>query len=483
MPLSLSLSFLLVVPPSPPEISHSSCRVRDLGGALLMGSVKQLCLRRVGTFSRIGGGPPERLGKARGTCAARALPLLAAYPPRAKTTRGIMATAIAKDSSGLDEPTSVPLISVAPMMEWTDVHYRTLARMLSKRTWLYTEMIVDKTLIHKNKDGESLDKYLHFPGAQHPVVLQLGGNSAGELEAAVKLATSYDYDEINLNCGCPSPRVSGKGCFGAALMNDPSAVRGIVEGMSRSSPVPVTIKCRLGVDDNDTYPELTRFVRETSEGLSIDHYVIHARKAFLQGLSPAQNRSVPPLKYDWVYRLSEDFPHLKFSLNGGVQSLAEAKALLERRGEGGGRIHGVMIGRAAYKMPWHTLANADVAIFGEEANPCASRRALLSDYAEVCDDSLETLATQYKTSRRNLIRKMVKPLLGLFHAEPGTNKWRRTIDNMLQRADPATVREVFERAMEHIPAEILDAAPHAQYVEKTVVDENGHGKRVFTMVH
>jgi tRNA-dihydrouridine synthase A len=238
-----------------------------------------------------------------------------------------------KTTNGQAKGNQVPLLSVAPMMEWTDVYYRTLARLMTKRTWLYTEMIVDKTLIYKDKGGYSLDKYLYFPEAQHPVVLQLGGNGPSDLAAAVKLANVYGYDEINLNCGCPSPRVSGKGCFGAALMKEPPTVRNIVNSMETESPVPVTVKCRLGVDDNDSYPELVNFVKETSAGLNIDHYIIHARKALLNGLSPAQNRSVPPLKYDWVFRLSRDFPHLKFSLNGGVQTLQEAKELLEKRGK------------------------------------------------------------------------------------------------------------------------------------------------------
>ncbi|WZN63322.1 tRNA-dihydrouridine synthase [Chloropicon roscoffensis] len=393
-----------------------------------------------------------------------------------------MATAIAQDRSRLDESTSAPLLSVAPMMEWTDVYYRNLARLLSRRTWLYTEMIVDKTLIYKEKEGKSLDRYLHFPEPQHPVVLQLGGNSPPQLEAAVKLALSYEYDEINLNCGCPSPRVSGKGCFGAALMKDPPSVRAIVEGMSRSSPVPVTIKCRLGVDDNDTYPELVEFVRQTSENLPIDHFIMHARKAFLQGLSPAQNRDVPPLKYDWVFKLSEDFPHLKFSLNGGVKTLDEAKDLLERRGERGGRIHGVMIGRAAYKTPWHTLADADRAIFGEAENPCTSRRQLLRDYCELCDSQLERQSKSWSCEPKQVVRKMAKPLLGLFYAEPGTNKWKRTIEEMLHKGSPASVTEVVERSMEHIPAEILDASPQAKYVTRTETDSEGNRKRVFSVV-
>ena len=352
-------------------------------------------------------------------------------------------------------------------MDWTDVYYRNLARLMTKRTWLYTEMIVDKTLIHKS---DYLDKFLKFPAAQHPIVLQLGGNKVSELGDAVKLAASYGYDEINLNCGCPSPRVSGKGCFGAALMKEPPTVRSIVNEMKEFSPVPVTIKCRLGVDDNDTYPELVNFVRETSEDSSTNHYIMHARKAFLQGLSPAQNRNVPPLKYDWVYKLSEDFPHLKFSLNGGVQTIEEAKELLERRGEGGGKIHGVMIGRAAYQRPWHTLGSVDTEIFGESENPSSSRRQVINEYAELCDKQIDSQCELFGCERKHVLRKMVKPLLGLFYKEPGAQKWRTQITSSLDKDKPSCVSEVVEKGMACVPDQILDAGPG---VEFTSYSENG----------
>ncbi len=212
------------------------------------------------------------------------------------------------------------------------------------------------------------------------------------------------------------------------------------------------------------YPELVRFVKETSEGLSLNHFIIHARKAFLKGLSPAQNRDVPPLKYDWVFQLAEDFPHLQFSLNGGVKDLEEAKALLARRGEKGAKLEGIMIGRAAYKMPWHTLADADRTIFGESENPCSSRRQLLTEYAKQCDDELDTYVNMGKGQKlKHVIRRMVKPLLGLFYCEPGATKWRRQMDQTLMKGDPKCASEVIFECMKHVPAEVLDAAPHVRF--------------------
>ncbi|QDZ18882.1 tRNA-dihydrouridine synthase [Chloropicon primus] len=442
-----------------------------------MGSVKQ-CLRRVGVLGRSTSG-----GRVfDGTSGLRSVELCARSGVMTRSSTTSLGTAAGEGQQHEEGTTSSSLLSVAPMMEWTDVHYRTLARLMTRRTLLYTEMIVDKTLVFQDKAGNSLDRYLHFPELQHPVVLQLGGNKASELEAAVNLAVAYGYDEINLNCGCPSPRVSGKGCFGAALMKEPSTVREIVESMARASPVPVTVKCRLGVDDNDTYPELVEFVKRTSEGLPIHHYVIHARKAFLKGLSPAQNRNVPPLKYDWVYQLSQDFPHLQFSLNGGVQNLEEARELLDRRGEAGGRLHGVMIGRAAYQRPWHTLSDADRAIYGESENPCTSRRQLLTAYSQLCDGKIEAYSKAFGCKPGQVIRKMVKPLLGMFYAEPGTSKWKKSLESMLQSGSAKSVGEIVLKGMVHIPEEILDASPQAKLVHETRTDDEGNKKRVFSMV-
>ena len=341
-------------------------------------------------------------------------------------------------------------------------------------------MIVDKTLIFKHRDGHSLDPFLAYPAAQHPVVLQLGGNAPAELAEAVRLAGPYAYDEINLNCGCPSPRVSGKGCFGAALMKDPPSVRALVGAMREASMVttgaPVTVKCRLGVDDQDSYPELAAFVRETSAQADVHHFVLHARKAFLEGLSPAQNRSVPPLKRDWVYRLLDDFHDLTFSINGGVQTLAEARDLLSRDS----RLEGVMIGRAAYKAPWQTLSDADRCIFGEASNPATSRRQVLADYAALCDAELEARGLSgaqphtpssssssshgvvhgdHTHARKGIVRRMIKPLLTLFQAEPGVKAWRRNLDQHLLRTDAPTVAEIVARAAEGVPSAQLDAPP------------------------
>ena len=277
-----------------------------------------------------------------------------------------------------------PLLSVAPMMDWTDVHFRSLARLLSKKTWLYTEMVVDTTLLHNPDVG----RFLEFPESQRPVVCQLGGSDPAKLAAAAAVAARYGYDEVNLNCGCPSDRVAGAGCFGASLMREPARVAEACRAMreavravetrgeagaamrevggwgggggggrkgkraeeeaggpsppsdpSPASPpsdssyrppraIDVTVKCRLGVDDLDSYEALCEFVRVVSERGQVSHFVVHARKCHLQGLSPAQNRSVPPLRHGWVFALKRDFPHLRFSLNGGLESTAAARDAL-----------------------------------------------------------------------------------------------------------------------------------------------------------
>jgi tRNA-dihydrouridine synthase A len=262
------------------------------------------------------------------------------------------------------------------MMDWTDVHFRSLARLLSRRSWLYTEMVVDAALLHSADAG----RFLEFPESQRPVVCQLGGSDPAKLAAAAAVAARYGYDEINLNCGCPSDRVAGAGCFGASLMREPGrvaeacramreAVRAVeargeagaamrevggwgggrreaiarggpggeaeAEAVAAASasyrpprPIDVTVKCRLGVDDLDSYAALCDFVRVVSSRGQVSHFVVHARKCHLQGLSPAQNRSVPPLRHGWVFALRRDFPGLRFTLNGGLESTAAARDAL-----------------------------------------------------------------------------------------------------------------------------------------------------------
>eukprot|EP00252_Welwitschia_mirabilis_P006227 TRINITY_DN17031_c0_g1_i4.p1 TRINITY_DN17031_c0_g1~~TRINITY_DN17031_c0_g1_i4.p1 ORF type:complete len:259 (+),score=39.87 TRINITY_DN17031_c0_g1_i4:138-914(+) len=186
-----------------------------------------------------------------------------------------------------------PLFSVAPMMEWTDNHYRTLARLISQHSWLYTEMIVAETIVHQQGN---LDRFLGFPEMQHPIVLQIGGSNLSNLAKATELANHYGYDEINLNCGCPSERVSGHGCFGAQLMLNPKLVGEAMAVISSNCDVPVSVKCRIGVDDHDSYEQLCAFVETVSSLSPTKHFIVHARKALLKGLSPAENRTIPPLK-------------------------------------------------------------------------------------------------------------------------------------------------------------------------------------------
>lgn len=335
-----------------------------------------------------------------------------------------------------------PLLSVAPMMDYTDNHFRQLARLLTRHTWLWTEMVVDNTLVHQR---DSLDRFLEFLVVQNPLVLQLGGSDPATLALATKLADGYGYQEINLNCGCPSDKVAGHGCFGARLMLNPALVAKATAAMAECSRAPISVKCRIGVDDFDSYGELCDFVGTVAERGPVTHFIVHARKALLSGLSPAQNRSVPPLRYEYVLALLRDFPGLRFTLNGGITTLPQAVAAL-RSGA-----HGVMIGRAAYSSPWTVLGSADETIYGT-ANPATSRRKVLADYAAYADSTLG----RYRPNNPNL-RTLVKPLLGLFHGEPGGGVWRREIDTALR--DAKTMYELLERTLPVVPDVMLDAPP------------------------
>lgn len=218
------------------------------------------------------------------------------------------------------------VLSIAPMMEYTDRHFRFLMRLLTRRTRLYTEMVVDSTLIH----SPQAKGYLRFSPEEHPIACQLGGSSPSSLAAAARLVEEMGYDEVNLNCGCPSPKVAGKGCFGAALMLTPEVVRDCVAAMRNSVSIPVTVKCRLGVDKIDSYEAFREFVTTVSSA-GCQHFMIHARKCLLKGLDTKGNRTVPPLKYAWVQRIALEFPHIRFSLNGGITSWKQAEQLLALR--------------------------------------------------------------------------------------------------------------------------------------------------------
>ncbi|KAG0606781.1 hypothetical protein M758_9G167000 [Ceratodon purpureus] len=336
-----------------------------------------------------------------------------------------------------------PRFSVAPMMDWTDNHYRTLARLISKHAWLYTEMVVADTINHQQ---DNLDKFLKFPEAQHPIVLQLGGSNPEKLLKASQLASSYEYDEINLNCGCPSDKVAGHGNFGASLMLEPELVGECMAAIAEGSPgTPVTVKCRIGVDNFDSYDLLHKFVSTVSSTSPTQHFIIHARKAILKGLSPAANRSIPPLKYEFVYALIRDFPNLKFTLNGGVVSTHQVNEALHRGA------FGVMLGRAAYNYPWGTLGNVDSVVYGD-TTPRLTRRQILEKYVEYADAELHKYG-----HKKPGVRHLVKPLLGLFHAESGAGVWRRAVDDSLRSAE--TVHALLKETLSVVPDFVLDSPP------------------------
>ncbi|XP_057839060.1 uncharacterized protein LOC131049069 isoform X1 [Cryptomeria japonica] len=338
-----------------------------------------------------------------------------------------------------------PLFSVAPMMDWTDNHYRTLARLISQHAWLYTEMIVAETIVYQKNN---LDRFLEFPETQHPIVLQIGGSNVANLAKAVELANTYGYDEINLNCGCPSQKVAGHGCFGAQLMLNPKLVGEAMAAISANSDVPVSVKCRIGVDDHDTYDKLCAFIDTVSSLSPTRHFIIHARKALLKGLSPDENRTIPPLKYEYVFGLIRDFPHLHFTLNGGITQIPQVKSALWKG------VYGVMIGRAAYNTPWATLGHVDTAVYGVPSRGL-SRRQILQEYQKYAD----SVIGKYGINKPS-IRNVVKPLLNLFHSEPGARVWKRKVDEALRHCQ--NVHSLLEESIEVIPDFVLDASPPIQ---------------------
>ncbi|WP_434380017.1 tRNA dihydrouridine(20/20a) synthase DusA [Melittangium boletus] len=320
-------------------------------------------------------------------------------------------------------------LSVAPMMDWTDRNDRFFLRLLSKHTRLYTEMVTVGAILHGDKA-----RHLDFSREEHPVALQLGGSDPAQLAECVRIAEQWGYDEVNLNVGCPSDRVQN-GMFGACLMAKPDLVARCVETMRGATRLPVTVKHRLGIDDLDSYELLTQFVRTVS-GAGCDTFIVHARKAFLQGLSPKENREVPPLRYEWVRQLKADFPHLTVSLNGGVKSLAEARAHLEWA-------DGVMIGREAYQNPY-MLALADTQLFGETTRPPTRREVVLA---------LEPYIASL-LERGEFLSRVTRHILGLFAGQPGARGWRRVLSERATR--PGAGLEVLRDALAQVPERVLD---------------------------
>ena len=306
-------------------------------------------------------------------------------------------------------------LSVAPMMDCTDRHFRYLIRLVTRRTLLYTEMVTSAALVH-GRWGRLLD----FSEEEHPIALQLGGSDPGELARCARLAVDRGFDEINLNVGCPSDRVR-RGRFGACLMAEPDVVARCVEAMIAAGGLPVTVKTRIGIDDRDRYEDLVEFV-ESIAAAGCRTVIVHARKAWLSGLSPKENREVPPLRYDVVYRLKSDFPALEIVVNGGITSLDEAIAHNER-------VDGSMMGREAYRNPF-VLAVADRRVFGAGETTTPGRREVAERMGAYARREIE-----HGTRLHHVTRHM----LGLFHATSGARRWRRHLSTEATHRDDASV--------------------------------------------
>ena len=292
------------------------------------------------------------------------------------------------------------LFSIAPMMDWSDHNCRFFWRLLTRQALLYTEMVTTGALIHGDRA-----RFLHFNTEEHPVALQLGGSDPKDLARCARWAQEWGYDEVNLNCGCPSDRVQS-GMFGACLMARPELVSDCVKAMVDNCDIPVTVKHRIGIDHMETYEELVGFVEPVAAaGCTV--FIVHARKAWLQGLSPRENREIPPLNYPWVYQLKKDFPQLTIVVNGGIQTLQECQSHLQH-------VDGVMLGREAYQNPW-MLAQVDEVLFGMD-NAAKSR-----------DDVITALLpyTERQLAGGAQLNHITRHILGLYQGVAGARKFRR----------------------------------------------------------
>jgi tRNA-dihydrouridine synthase A len=315
-------------------------------------------------------------------------------------------------------------LSVAPMMDWTDRHCRVLHRQLSRHTLLYTEMVTAPALV---RGGAT--HLLDYSPQEHPIALQLGGSDPAELAQAAVMGNEWGYDEINLNVGCPSDRVQS-GTFGAILMKSPDVVAECCAAMIAAQSAEVTVKCRIGVDDQDPYVVLPDFLQRVSDA-GVRRFTIHARKAWLQGLSPKENRDIPPLDYDLIHTMKQQFPDLHISINGGIADLDLAQHLLDQG------LDGVMIGRAAYHTPSVILCRADTAIYGQGAD---------SDPTTVVHNMMPYIQDHVSSGGR--LNQVTRHMLGLFTGRPGARMWRRVLSERAHRSGPELVLE----ALSHITA-------------------------------
>ena len=300
--------------------------------------------------------------------------------------------------------------SVAPMLDWTDQHCRYFHGLLTSKAWLYTEMVTTGAILHGDKQ-----RFLTENKAENPISYQLGGSNPIDLARCAQMIEDAGYNEVNLNIGCPSDRVQS-GRFGACLMAEPDLVADCVQAMERLVSIPVTVKSRIGIDDNDSYQELTDFI-STVATAGCNTFIIHARKAWLKGLSPKQNREIPPLRYDVVYQIKNDFPELNIILNGGVTSLNSSKTILKY-------VDGVMMGREAYHNPY-LLAEVDTQLFAE-SKPIKTRQQVVLE--------LIPYIQQYLLEGGRL-HSITRHILGLFHGVSGARKWRRILSEKASKQD------------------------------------------------
>lgn len=310
-------------------------------------------------------------------------------------------------------------LSVAPMMDWTDRHCRYFHRLLAPSAWLYTEMVTTGAVIHGDRD-----RLLGFDASEHPVAVQLGGSDPNDLARAGRVASEYGYDEVNLNVGCPSDRVQ-KGRFGACLMKEPKLVAEGLAALGEAVSVPVTMKCRIGVDEMDSEAQFLAFIDQVLAS-GIDTVIVHARKAWLKGLSPKENREKPPLDYPRVAAVKTAFPKLEVIINGGIESVSEVTNQLQT-------FDGVMLGRAAYQTPW-LLAEVSAEL-GQPVPP--SRRWVVErmvDYAHA------------HVAQGGRVHHIARHMLGLFHGQPGARAWRQRLSQTMHRPDAT-------------PQLLLDACP------------------------
>ena len=309
--------------------------------------------------------------------------------------------------------------SIAPMMQYTDMHDRYLLRLISKKVFLYTEMVTTGAILY----GKCFHQ-LEFNKEEHPVAIQLGGSDVNDLVKSAKIAEDYGYDEINLNVGCPSDRVQ-KGRFGACLMLEPEHVAECLNAMQRNVNIPITIKCRLGVDHHEDYEFLYNFVNIVQEA-GIEHFIIHARNGILKGLSPRQNRHIPPLKYEYVYQLKKDFPNLNITINGGIKTIDECKEHLKY-------VDGVMIGRAAYENPF-LIKDIDTELYGIESN-VNSKKSILNQYLDYVEDKLQ---------EGHDLSRMMKHLFGLSRGDKFAKTFRIKILEVIKKESLGQHRKELE---------------------------------------